>query len=81
MPKILKAEAKEKAKEFCLSNSQSNPMLSRLVTDAISFADTQNTWSENKETFFGHTNSIDKIRSENFIETFPELTSLLNEEE
>jgi len=81
MPKILKTEAKERAKAFCEANSQSNPTLARLVVDAINFADTKNTWAENKQTFFGHTNSIDKIRNEEFIKTFPELTCLLTEEE
>jgi len=78
LPKELKMIAKEKAQQFCNSNTESNPVLSRLVTDAINFADMDDTWEANKKIFQQHTNSLDAFRGESFIKAFPELTKLLD---
>lgn len=75
LPKELKALAKSKAERFCQSNKDSNPVLNRLVHDAIGFAETD-TWSEFGQEFLGHTKSIDTIRNESFWKTFPELNKL-----
>ena len=75
LPKELKAIAREKADAFCLANTDSNPVLRRLVHDAASFA-TPDTWSIFGKEFLGHTASIDKIRGESFWDTFPELNKL-----
>jgi len=76
LPIHLKQIAKVKAEAFCNSRKTTHQVLTRLVTDAINFADNDHTWKDNKDTFFLHTNSIDRIRSEDFIRTFPELADL-----
>jgi MoaA/NifB/PqqE/SkfB family radical SAM enzyme len=81
LPKVLKAQAKENAQKFCKNNAESNPVLSRLVTDAINFADMDDTWADNKDIFWQHTNSLDAHRGDDFIKAFPELTKLLHETE
>jgi len=81
LPKELKIIAKANAHQFCENNIVSNPVLSRLVTDAINFADMDNTWADNKKIFWQHTNSLDAFREESFIKAFPELTKLLDETE
>lgn len=78
LPKELKLEAKAKAQLFCEKNETSNPVLSRLVTDAINFAADADTWTVNKEIFLQHTNSGDRIRGESFWKTFPELNKLID---
>lgn len=78
LPNELKLAAKAKAQLFCANNETSNPVLSRLVTDAINFADDADTWTENKEIFLQHTNSGDRIRGESFWKTFPELNKLID---
>jgi sulfatase maturation enzyme AslB (radical SAM superfamily) len=76
LPKELKVEAAEKALAWAKSNEGDGTSLSRLVTDAVNFAADDNTWTENKETFFLHTGSGDRIRGESFWKTFPELNKL-----
>ena len=76
LPRKLKDAAKKKAARFCTKAPADFKLLSNLVTDAIKFAGDLDTWDENKKMFLGHTLSLDKIRQENFWETFPELKSL-----
>lgn len=76
LPKHLKVIAKEKAKFWADSNQDNGTSLSRLIYDAINFADESDTWDDNKSKFLQHTRSIDRIRDENFWEVFPELNSL-----
>lgn len=76
LPNELKVEAAEKALKWATMNEGDHTSLSRLVTDAVNFAKDDNTWAANKETFFLHTNSGDRIRGESFWKTFPELNKL-----
>jgi len=50
--------------------------LSRLVKDAVNFANESDTWADNKAIMMQHTASIDTIRDEDFWKTFPELNRL-----
>jgi MoaA/NifB/PqqE/SkfB family radical SAM enzyme len=77
LPKELKELAKNKAKSFNFGNGEGYPVLTRLVSDAISFADESHTWKDNKEQFFQHVLAVDRIRGESFFNTFPELTKLV----
>lgn len=76
LPTKLKAEAVKRASVFVEQNKDTYNLLSRLVENGINFSQEQNTWKNNKEVFFQHTNSIDKIRNENFFKVFPELKEL-----
>ena len=76
MPKELKIEAAQKALAWAAKNEGDKTSLSRLVTDAVNFAKDDDTWAANKDTFFLHTNSGDRIRGESFWKTFPELNKL-----
>jgi hypothetical protein len=76
LPKQLKVEAAVKAKQWADNNEGDGTSLSRLVNDAINFANESDTWAENKETFMMHTGSGDRIRGESFWKTFPELNIL-----
>lgn len=76
LPKELKVIAAEKALKWAEANNNDKTSLSRLVTDAVNFAKDKDTWADNKETFFMHTGSGDKIRNESFWKTFPELNKL-----
>jgi len=80
LPRELKVIAKEKATLFCQKNNEIYTGVTRLVSDAISFAQ-PDTWSENKDIFLQHTRSIDRIRNESFWNTFPELNKLQDLEE
>lgn len=51
-------------------------LYNRLSTDATKFAQEDDLWHKSKETFWMHTNSIDRLRGEDFLKTFPELTEL-----
>jgi hypothetical protein len=75
MPKALKPWAKSRAKTFLNSLGEFG-CLNNLINGAINFADEADTWADNKKTFFKHTNSIDKIRREDFFQVFPELAKL-----
>ena len=77
LPKELKAAAKIKSVEFSEANAELFPAMTRLVNDAIKFADDGDTWAANKEIFFKHTTALDNIRDESFIKAFPELTKLI----
>ncbi len=76
LPKILKAEATEKAKVFVENIKDEIPLMANIVNDAINFAEESHTWPEAKQMFMQHTTSIDKIRDESFWKTFPELNRM-----
>jgi MoaA/NifB/PqqE/SkfB family radical SAM enzyme len=76
LPRQLKDEAAIKAKKWADNNENDGTSLSRLVNDAINFANDSDTWEDNKKLFLQHTRSIDTIRDENFWNVFPELNSL-----
>jgi hypothetical protein len=79
LPKHLKDAAKANALSF--QGGQGYTAVDRSITDAIKFAGEDNTWADNKSKFFQHTLSVDKIRGEDFFKTFPELNTLLTDEE
>jgi len=81
LPKSIKDQAKLDAEKFIATNGDGFQGNTRLVTDAINFANNDNTWKENKEQFFKHTLYHDKIRGEDFKKTFPELANLEDLEE
>ena len=76
LPKSLKVEAQAKALEWAKNNENDKTSLSRLVTDAVNFANERDTWAQYKDQFLMHTKSIDRIRDESFWKTFPELNKL-----
>ena len=76
LPVEYKKEAETRANEFISRRQEKYPTVARLVRDAVNFANESNTWQENKDTFFKHTLSIDRIRQESFYQTFPELNKL-----
>jgi hypothetical protein len=72
----MKVEAAQKAMAWANNNTGDGTSLSRLITDAVNFASSSDSWTENKDIFMQHTNSIDRIRNESLWEIFPELNSL-----
>jgi MoaA/NifB/PqqE/SkfB family radical SAM enzyme len=76
LPRELKDIARSKSEKFCQGNGNGYPGLTKLVTDAINFAEESDTWNDSKEEFFKHTLSIDKLRNESFFNIFPELHKL-----
>jgi len=76
LPKLLKPIARQRCKDFIDRNADSYQGVNRLVSDAIAFADNGDTWAATREEFFKHTLYHDKIRSEDFKKTFPELESI-----
>jgi MoaA/NifB/PqqE/SkfB family radical SAM enzyme len=76
MPKSLKLEASDKLRKFIDNNKESNGLLHRLGNEAVNFANEQDTWADNRNTFLQYTQSMDSIRNENFWQVFPELNNL-----
>lgn len=76
LPKELKNLAKIKAQEFIAGNGDQYQSLTRLVGESINFADESDTWEQNKHAFLMHSKSLDKIRNEDFLKVFPELSRL-----
>jgi len=76
MPKELKEVAKSKATMFINNASADFQGIKNLIGNAVSFADSADTWEEQRDTFLPLTNRIDKIRDEDFFKTFPELQVL-----
>ena len=74
LPRLLKKRIKNKHLRFL--DYCEGTLLERLIKDAVNFTNEQDTWEENKETFWRHTKSIDVIRGESFLKTFPELKDL-----
>jgi sulfatase maturation enzyme AslB (radical SAM superfamily) len=76
LPKELKTVAGEKALAWANSNIDDKTCVPNLVKDAVNFANDSDQWSLYKDQFLMHTKSVDRIRGENFWETFPELNRL-----
>ena len=76
LPKSLKPLAEEKALKYAENNINDGTSLSRLVKDAVNFANDTDSWSEVRQKFLGHTKSLDRIRQESFWKVFPELNRL-----
>jgi len=76
LPKELKIVATEKALDWAETFNEDQNCISRLVTDAAKFANESDQWATMRDKFLMHTQSVDRIRGENFWETFPELNKL-----
>lgn len=76
LPKSLKPLAQEKALAWADANDNDGTSLSRLVRDAVNFANDGDDWNIVRTQFLGHTQSLDRIREESFWKTFPELNKL-----
>ena len=64
LPKELKIDAAEKALKFADKFEGDKTSLSRLIRDAVNFANEDDTWADNKSIMLQHTASIDNIREE-----------------
>lgn len=76
MPKKMKPWARTRAKSFINGLNSDYNLLNNLINGAINFADEKDSWADSKKTFWQHTNSIDRIRQEDFLSVFPELKQL-----
>lgn len=76
LPKELKTIAGEKALAWANSNIDDKTCVPSLVKDAVNFANDTDQWNLYRDQFLMHTRSVDRIRGENFWETFPELNRL-----
>jgi hypothetical protein len=76
LPRQLKNDAAQKAMHWANKNMDDKTCVPKLVVDAVNFASDVDQWSSFREQFLTHTKSIDRIRGENFWETFPELNRL-----
>ena len=81
LPKQLKEEATSRALKWIENNKDHNTCIPNLINDAVKFANDGDQWSQVKDKFMGHVTSIDRIRDENFWQTFPELNMLRDLEE
>ena len=81
LPTAMKGPAAENALKFADKFEGDKTSLSRLIRDAVNFANEDNTWQDNKKIMMQHTASIDKIRDEDFWSVFPELNGLRDLEE
>ncbi len=76
LAKNLKIEVEHKWNKFNdmnLTTDHTNTFL-RYIEDCIGYMNGEDLYESNKEDFINWTSYFDKIRSENFIETFPELS-------
>jgi hypothetical protein len=76
LPTELKTLASTNAEKFCNTTGTLYESLSRQIRNGILFANESDDWAKEKDTFFMHTLSIDKIRGENLFKVFPELDRL-----
>ena len=76
LPKELKIQAAENALKFADKFEGDKTSLSRLIRDAVNFANEDHTWADNKSIMLQHTASIDNIRDEDFWSVFPELNRI-----
>jgi hypothetical protein len=53
--------------------------LKNYLVEAMSFANREDAWDQNKELFKSTTLERDKARSQDFVKTFPELASMIYE--
>lgn len=76
LPTELKTLASTNAEKFCSTTGALYTSISRQIRNGILFANESDDWAKEKDTFFMHTLSIDKIRGENLFKVFPELDRL-----
>ena len=81
LPKKLKLSAISNLRTFADGCRNQHISISKLVESGINFSQEDDTWKANRSIFLQHTNSIDKLRSEDFFATFPELVDLPNLDE
>ena len=72
LPKELKLKVEEKWENF-LNIFPDNINLKGYVDNCIGYMNEQDLYESNKNDFIKYTRYLDKIRNENFSETFPEL--------
>jgi radical SAM protein with 4Fe4S-binding SPASM domain len=77
LPNNLKLLGTEKIKTYN-ETLQFNTLKNYLV-EAMSFANREDAWDQNKELFKSTTLERDKARSQDFVKTFPELASMIYE--
>jgi radical SAM protein with 4Fe4S-binding SPASM domain len=77
LPNNLKLLGTEKIKTYN-ETLQFNTLKNYLV-EAMSFANREDAWEQNKELFKSTTLERDKARSQDFVKTFPELASMIYE--
>ena len=73
LPRELKDIAEQKIRTRF--NREDN-CISRLMHDAVNFANEEDTWSQHKDQFFHMTNRLDNFRQEDLFRVFPELQPL-----
>jgi len=73
LPKTLKQLSADKSHNWIAKHKARYPVIAQLLTGAIQFAANADTWCNNKEQFFQHILSTDRIRKESFFNVFPEL--------
>lgn len=83
LPVELKQIARQKILDFVPKLNSKDAWLfpqeqSLELTDCITWAESKNTWNKHKFRFQEEILYLDRIRQENFIETFPELESLMD---
>jgi sulfatase maturation enzyme AslB (radical SAM superfamily) len=81
LPKELKLIATQKLNSWYNNHKDDETCVPRLMTEGNSFMNESHNWSQYKNKFFMHTNSIDNIRGESLWEVFPELSKLQDLEE
>lgn len=79
LPTKLKSIGTEKNQKLNSFMKQGHWHQHQHINDAIKFANSENTWNNEKCNFREHTLSRDQIRNENFVEVFPELKAMLDE--
>jgi radical SAM protein with 4Fe4S-binding SPASM domain len=78
LPDIIKQPATTKLKNFYNFMKDNDWYQAIHINDAITFANSENSWNQQKKDFLHHTHRRDKIRNENFSKVFPELIELIN---
>lgn len=81
LPIKLKPIAEEKINNFILNRASNFPLIYKLLANSRNFIGENDSWEANKDIFWKKTSALDKLRGESFIKTFPELHSLLTENE
>lgn len=81
LPKELKTLATTRLNNWYNVHNEHQSCVPRLVNEGSQFLNESDNWAKHKDEFFMHTESIDKIRGENFFDTFPELSRLRDLEE
>jgi MoaA/NifB/PqqE/SkfB family radical SAM enzyme len=79
LPRHLKDEARvrnEKLIQYMSENNFKHSQINQLKV-MCDWVDTKDTWDMHKEKFQSETKTLDSVRNESFVETFPELSELM----